>query len=448
MISQINLFFDATVSYPSNLFFALVIGAILVLGVILALARKGENLRRFMPTLASLVGIFGTFWGIFIGLSGFDTARISESIPFLLEGMKTAFVTSILGMLASIILKVFYAAADDKRKASDDPLEVLEKISARLGEETKNSAAIAALSGSICASVAPDKGQPLYEQLPLLNEKAEKMADNLTLARRELIRLNESVTEARGEMRKEFGEFAEKIFGVASKAIVEELKGVVERFNVMLSDLVGETFRDLKVSAENLNAWQAAHKEDLHRQHTDLGTTLEKMTEAAAVFSGAAGQVYEAGAELAKIAVALEKTSYHGEAIARQSATLASQNETLAASIAAIREAGAEAAKVVPELTKKTEHILEEMRKLDAEAARFVTDAAKTLEANVDALAQASRDHAKSLESALEASLKSFGAAMFTLSEKFANDYAPLTEKLRRILTIAETLDEPAPKRK
>lgn len=37
---------------------------------------------------------------------------------------------------------------------------------------------------------------------------------------------------------------------------------------------------------------------------------------------------------------------------------------------------------------------------------------------------------------------------MFTLSEKFANDYTPLTDKLRRILTIAEAIDEPAPKRK
>lgn len=182
---------------------------------------------------------------------------------------------------------------------------------------------------------------------------------------------------------------------MASKAIVEELKSVVERFNVMLSDLVGEAFRDLKASADSLNAWQAAHREELHRQHADLGATLEKMTEASAVFSGAAGQVHEAGAELAKIAAALEKTSYHGEAIARQSAALASQNETLAASIAAIREAGAEAAKVVPELAKKTGHILEEMRKLDAEAARFVTDAAKALDANVAALTQASRDHAK-----------------------------------------------------
>lgn len=198
MISQIDLFFDATVSCPSNLFFALVIGAILVLGVILALARKGENLRRFMPTLASLVGIFGTFWGIFIGLSGFDTAHISESIPFLLEGMKTAFVTSILGMLASVLLKLIYAALDDRAEASDDPLEVFAKMNERLGEEAKNSAAIVKGLENLAAPIAA------------LNERATASIDHLTLARRELIRLNESVAEARDGMRREFGEFAEK----------------------------------------------------------------------------------------------------------------------------------------------------------------------------------------------------------------------------------------------
>ena len=45
-----------------------------------------------------------TFIGITVGLVGFDTSDLDTSIPLLLDGLKTAFVTSIMGMLGSMIL--------------------------------------------------------------------------------------------------------------------------------------------------------------------------------------------------------------------------------------------------------------------------------------------------------------------------------------------------------
>ncbi len=43
------------------------------------------------PTILTTTGIFATFVGIAIGLSGFDVAHIQESVPALLSGLKTAF---------------------------------------------------------------------------------------------------------------------------------------------------------------------------------------------------------------------------------------------------------------------------------------------------------------------------------------------------------------------
>ena len=57
-----------------------------------------------VPILSSL-GVLGTFWGITVGLNGFDTDTnaLNKSIPILLSGLKTAFYTSLVGMLTSLI---------------------------------------------------------------------------------------------------------------------------------------------------------------------------------------------------------------------------------------------------------------------------------------------------------------------------------------------------------
>ena len=66
------------------------------------------NLRMLDAGSSTLVGLglLGTFLGLTLGISDFDssdTAHINESIQGLLDGMDTAFLTSLLGMGASII---------------------------------------------------------------------------------------------------------------------------------------------------------------------------------------------------------------------------------------------------------------------------------------------------------------------------------------------------------
>lgn len=57
-----------------------------------------------LPSLISTLGVIGTFLGITKGLLAFDTEGLDHSIPILLDGLKTAFFTSLLGMTGSLIL--------------------------------------------------------------------------------------------------------------------------------------------------------------------------------------------------------------------------------------------------------------------------------------------------------------------------------------------------------
>ena len=98
------------------------------------LGRKWFNPQLLSSTVVSL-GLLGTFGGIMYGLWVFSVEQIDSSIPQLLEGLKTAFLTSIAGMLASLILKLvpgFYGIRKEEKQEEEitdkQLFQVLESI--------------------------------------------------------------------------------------------------------------------------------------------------------------------------------------------------------------------------------------------------------------------------------------------------------------------------------
>ena len=69
-------------------------------GELISNRRWVENI----PSIISTLGVLGTFYGITSGLLIFDSNNLDTSIPGLLDGLKTAFFTSIAGMVGSLIL--------------------------------------------------------------------------------------------------------------------------------------------------------------------------------------------------------------------------------------------------------------------------------------------------------------------------------------------------------
>lgn len=74
-----------------------------------------RRLVEFFPTLVSSLGVLGTFYGITDGLLAFDSSNLDQSIPGLLDGLKTAFFTSLAGMLGSMILSAFISRKQDEK---------------------------------------------------------------------------------------------------------------------------------------------------------------------------------------------------------------------------------------------------------------------------------------------------------------------------------------------
>ena len=59
--------------------------------------------------------MLGTFFGITMGLIAFDSGDLDKSIPGLLDGLKTAFFTSLAGMIGSMILSAIIGHKQDEK---------------------------------------------------------------------------------------------------------------------------------------------------------------------------------------------------------------------------------------------------------------------------------------------------------------------------------------------
>ena len=71
--------------------------------------KRHHHLVNALAATVIATGVFGTFLGIYFGLQDFDTENIEAiqgSISTLLEGLKVAFVTSVVGIGLSIFIKL------------------------------------------------------------------------------------------------------------------------------------------------------------------------------------------------------------------------------------------------------------------------------------------------------------------------------------------------------
>ena len=99
----------------------LIIGIAVICYFYVRYQKQTNNLiskRRWIeqiPSLVSTLGVFGTFLGITKGLLDFDSMQLETSIPNLLDGLKTAFFTSLAGMLGSLMLSRIISRYYDKQ---------------------------------------------------------------------------------------------------------------------------------------------------------------------------------------------------------------------------------------------------------------------------------------------------------------------------------------------
>lgn len=210
------------------------------------------------PTILTTLGIFFCFAGIAWGLLDFDANDVRSSVPHLLQGIRTSFWASVVGIFWALTLKIRVALFGDAT------------VPASGTQEGSTVDDLARLLVQLNTSIAGDGDASLLSQARALHADSKDRNDRLIEA---------------------FDRYAENIAEANSKALVRALTEVVRDFNTKLNDQFGENFQRLNAGVERLVAWQVQYERQLEALISQETATRRNMTEAAARFSGVANSV-------------------------------------------------------------------------------------------------------------------------------------------------------------
>ncbi|MBR0222051.1 MAG: MotA/TolQ/ExbB proton channel family protein [Synergistaceae bacterium] len=134
-----DLIINGLWGYLSAKIFTCVISFVFIISLICLCFTRNINKREWIinraPSLLTSLGLFGTFWGVAEGLGYFNAHDIDASVITLLDGMKLAFWTSILGMFYAFLINIInYASgllsleADENNNQDDELIKKLDEL--------------------------------------------------------------------------------------------------------------------------------------------------------------------------------------------------------------------------------------------------------------------------------------------------------------------------------
>tara|TARA_E500000178_G_scaffold310947_1_gene326492 strand:- start:1011 stop:2276 length:1266 start_codon:yes stop_codon:yes gene_type:complete len=370
---------------------------------------KAQRTLRIVPSLLVSTGIFGTFLGIFFALIDFNVDKVDESIPALLEGLKIAFGTSIVGLFLSLIFRIITYLFIRKSVVSEeaDVKDLLAKMT-----EVKD-----AISG-----------------------------DNETSMNTQIQKLRTSNIDGFKDLKNSFENFAKEMAENNIGALIEAIKKVMEDFNAKINDQLGETFKQLNQSVEKLVIWQ-----DQYKTHVD--TMNEKLSKAIESIS-------KAEDSLDKISKSMEILPSSTEELKNLITKIQHQIDNLSEHMTAFSEMKNKATNAMPEIEKNlktitddltatvktvseninkssdqvTSSVTSQLKSMD-EMAKDMRDSYKqALKETNDALVNQIKGLDESMQKEVTRIIEIMGSKLTSLSNKFVEDYTPLTSQLANLV--------------
>ena len=209
------------------------------------------------------LGILGTFIGILIGLLGFDSSSVSDSVPKLLEGLKTAFITSIVGMILALFLSFIQKLKGEG--SAEEEVTSLNKINRQLGK-----------LGKLDKLSSIDKKltllDPVGESVKLLLSEISSFKDELKVNQKTLLEfLKTELAIIDGSLK----EAVKTLSKGATAEIIKALESVIQDFNSKLTEQFGDNFKLLNESVLNLIEWQNTYKSSVQEFEKQLKSTTD-----------------------------------------------------------------------------------------------------------------------------------------------------------------------------
>jgi hypothetical protein len=199
------------------------------------------------PPLLTTFGIFFCFAGITWGLVDFDPADVRDSVPHLIQGIRTSFWASVVGIGCALTIKLRILVF------GEPPLSITGAIAGATIDD------LAAQLINLNRSIVGGDDSTLYGQVKSARGDSNDRLD----------RLNRS-----------FERFAERMVEANSKALIHALAEVIDAFNTKLTAQFGQNFRELNHAVGKLVVWQKQYAQQLESLIEQETTTRNNMADA------------------------------------------------------------------------------------------------------------------------------------------------------------------------
>jgi len=374
------------------------------------------------PTILTSTGIFGTFIGVAMGLLEFNPDDIQASVPGLIEGLQTAFWTSIVGLLGALLVKFRHLGAtlrqsrvqaDYEAASIDDLANLLSALNRSLSDPD---------AGGLHTAMVESRWQQQQEFQNLSQSMERYQAD---------------MTEAN------------------TRALIGALETVMRDFNTQIDVQYGENFRQLNEAVGNMLLWQQNYKTELQELLVTQKSNGELLDKASHAYEKVVthSEVFNSVSE--SLGGLLEALQTQSEGLDKYLSQLASVADKAAAGLPSLEgRVDALTDQLAQSVTRNQEQLSavlnqasQDLRDTSAAVSRNLSESLansqQNMQGQVETLVQRTESQLAQLDQALEAELTkamtTFGYQLTSLSEKFVNDYAPLTDKLRLLLQVADT---------
>jgi|GEM_PF-6585919 len=427
-----------------------------------------------VPNILTGFGILGTFVGLLGGVSQVDVQNIS-SIEILLDGASFAFSTSIAGLISSIIFTLV-----KKRLVYSTDMQIqiwVENLDKRL--EWISPEKLTYLNYT-----SQKKQIDILETLPdkfglqislSLKEMMVEQRESMKMITQEIIKRpfeilgdkiddgNKSLVTAIEKMQTVLEETQDKIVEISNESMIKALEIVIRDFNVKLNEQFGDNFKRLNEAVGNMLEWQNNYRQFIDELHEFLPEQLRYLKNSTTTLDNASSAidkiatiVDEMPPALREIHGNLKELSVTSSDIENQVFNMKKETAKLDSFLKSIAVIGNEAQNVLPSVskhvtscTKELNDAVGQMKNDWIEIGISLSDDTKSIITKIkDTNAEHSKYIAKTteqieshMENILNDSLAQFAGMLVALSKKFADDYEPLTEKLKKVVAIAEKVN-------
>jgi gas vesicle protein len=199
-----------------------------------------EQALEHGPAELTTIGVIGTFIGISIGLAGFDVNDINGSVPVLLQGLKTAFLTSVLGIGAGLYIKRKKLKLIDASEKEDDFTP--QTFKAMFDNHLESQSSLIASMERVADELSGNKDDSVSSVLS---------------------KIRNDVNDNHKQSREDMKDFVKELAEQSTKGIIETLEEVIRDFNNKIGEQFGENFAKLEIAVGHLNEWQQQNKKQV-----------------------------------------------------------------------------------------------------------------------------------------------------------------------------------------